>query len=439
MHRRRLDINSAITSLWKGWTMSVGSLTAVIACSLVVSKMWLPFVAYVLELAIFFLVRRNREARVPVCYLLPFITTRILFWSASIMVAINLLFTHGIILRIFAPESLNHQIPYITVLIIAPVAFIISLWAWLKRSRFGFCTDCDMRHGTAAERGFLGILFTQEGRYQNKMLMIFSGILTFLAWGYYMLFYVNVNLNKPDHFFFVIIPVIYCALTLVYMAIRYLGIWGYYCHHVERDRAQGGTTTQLRYLIFCDDYILLDKRDGLSPFANNGKLDTPVTIHLSSRENVPLTDADSYFKNYTRIDDAKVRFMYSSLNGNADGNIFHYIVILPSTKTIDGTELKDSKWYTMPEIQRLINTGGISSLMSAEILRLHTVTMTWKTYDRDGRRLYKIKNYRPTFHLRDIGKWDVDYNDREWLQISRNNEDKPFWRLRRFWRRYINS
>ena len=61
--------------------------------------------------------------------------------------------------------------------------------------------------------------------------------------------------------------------------------------------------------------------------------------------------------------------------------------------------------------------------------------MAWKTYDRDGRRLYPIKNYRPTFRFRDFKTWDVDYNDLHWLDVATNNEDKPFYRLRRFWRK----
>ena len=63
--------------------------------------------------------------------------------------------------------------------------------------------------------------------------------------------------------------------------------------------------------------------------------------------------------------------------------------------------------------------------------------MAWKTYNRKGYRLYNIKNYKPTFRIRDIKDWDVDYNDIRWIFISENNEDCYFFKLRNFFNRYI--
>lgn len=61
--------------------------------------------------------------------------------------------------------------------------------------------------------------------------------------------------------------------------------------------------------------------------------------------------------------------------------------------------------------------------------------MAWKTYDREGKRLYPIKHYRPTFHIGDLREWNVDYDDASWFDIAHNNEDRPFFRLRKLWRR----
>jgi len=63
------------------------------------------------------------------------------------------------------------------------------------------------------------------------------------------------------------------------------------------------------------------------------------------------------------------------------------------------------------------------------------MTMAWKTYDRNGRRLYPIRHYRPTFRLRDMPRWDVDYDDQTWFDVAINNEDHRFFRLRSFWNR----
>lgn len=60
------------------------------------------------------------------------------------------------------------------------------------------------------------------------------------------------------------------------------------------------------------------------------------------------------------------------------------------------------------------------------------MTMAWKTYDRNGHRLYAIKHYRPTFRFRDMKDWDIDYNDSTWFDIAANNEDGHFFRTKQF-------
>ena len=88
----------------------------------------------------------------------------------------------------------------------------------------------------------------------------------------------------------------------------------------------------------------------------------------------------------------------------------------------------------------LNGAGGnrLSPMLANELVRIHTITMAWKTYDRRGHRLYPIKNYKPIFRLRDFKEWDVDFNDPVWLQISVENEDRPFFRVRRVWRKFLD-
>jgi hypothetical protein len=78
-------------------------------------------------------------------------------------------------------------------------------------------------------------------------------------------------------------------------------------------------------------------------------------------------------------------------------------------------------------------------MLASEIKRIYTITMAWKTYTRDGKRLYSIKNYVPTFRLKDLKNWDVDYNDITWINIADNNEDKRFFVLKKLWRKYFSG
>lgn len=435
------NINNAwgIFSLWRGWVICSGTFIVMLMLSLVMSPLLLPFVAFALQGIIFYFVRRNREADVPVCYLLPFVATRSLFWSGVVMVIINFAYKYGWAGHFVDMSTVNHEIPYIMVLILSPIYFLIALWAMLKGSTLRFCIDCQLRHGTPAERGFLGVLYTQEARYQVRMMTIFSGCLAVLAWSYYMFYYVNSDLNKPDRFIYVWAPCIYSVLTWIYMGLRYFSIWSYYCKNVAMQRGQElGRITRIRYLIVSGDSMLLKRQDEKDTPTPVDKYDTPVSVSLPYRERVTAYDAELIFRDISRLSDFSLKFMYSGDNGNADSNIFHFIVTLDDPSVIDDSGLK-GEWFNMYQIERMINTRKVVPLFSAEILRLYTVTMAWKTYDRRGRRLYKIKNYKPTFKLRDIGGWDVDYNDPQWLHIWQTNEDCRFWRLRRFWRRWVNG
>ena len=78
-------------------------------------------------------------------------------------------------------------------------------------------------------------------------------------------------------------------------------------------------------------------------------------------------------------------------------------------------------------------------VLGSEINRIYTVAMTSKRYDREGNRLYKTKDYTPTFSLSEIKNWNLDFNDRAWLYVALNNADRPFFKIRRFWRKHVSG
>lgn len=438
MDKRRTANGYGIFSLWFNWVMAVGALCLIIFLSPLVSKLWLPLVAFLVERMLFALVRRNREARVPVCYLIPFVVTRTLFWSATIMVVINVLHNWAMD-EIFEPELLNSEIPFISTLIISPVTFVMSAVALRKGARFSYCADCRMRHGTAAERGFLGRIFSQEGFYQMRMLFWLSGLLTLSGWLYYSFFYINVNLNASDKFFFVWMPIVLYLLSFLYLGARYVSLWTYYCQNVEGSAMRHGSSTLLRYIVMCGDYMFLNVPDttkDLKP--GEERIDTPAHIYIPYRSRMSEYDAEFYFKGFSEIQDCAIRFMYLNPNFDTDCNIYHYAVIVDDKAIVEQSRL-EGEWFTMPQIERMLNANKMAPVLGAEINRLYTMTMAWKTYDRTGRRLYNIKNYKPTFRLRDFKNWDIDLNDPVWLYVSLNNEDMPFYRLRRFWRKFVNG
>lgn len=129
MEQRHIDNGKGIFLIWANWVLGLGAIVLTIALSLWVKASYLPFVAFGLEFGLFVLVKRNREARVPVCFLIPFVISRALFWSAVVMVIINIMYSGWFVDKIFDPGTINRQIPFIAQLILAPITLVIALWA----------------------------------------------------------------------------------------------------------------------------------------------------------------------------------------------------------------------------------------------------------------------------------------------------------------------
>lgn len=442
MKQRHIDNSQGIFLMWWNWTLSTGLLIASIIISLWLRPIYLPFAVWALDIILFLRIRHNRKAHMPGCFLLPFICSRALLWSAVVMVIINLMYSHWFLPHLSFIGPVNLQIPFITQLIVAPITLAISLWTNYKSGNLSFCEDCKIRYGTPAERGFLGRLFTQEGRFQNKLLIYIAAFSTVACYAYYFGSYVNESLTRADKFFFGGMTAIVYLISVVYCTFRYLGLWSYYCRKEENVTSQYAVTTQLRYLVFNGSEICLSG----STIENEcfegaeGKLDCPVQCKLPRRRDITLFDAMRQFQDITKLTDVDLRFMYANRQTNADGYIFHYLCFLTDEQRAKfRSEFPSAQWFTLNDLSGLINKQETAPLLAAEITRLHTMIMAWKTYKPDGTRIYRIKHYRPTFRLKDLANYNIDYADPRWLYVARNNEDTPFFRLRRFWRRYVNA
>ncbi|MCM1401836.1 MAG: hypothetical protein NC189_07450 [Bacteroides sp.] len=439
---QRLNNGKGIFLLWLNWLLGSGMITLLALLSIWVRPLYMPFVAYGFQLFAFTLIRHNRTKRLPVCYVFPFVVSRVMFWSGTVMLIINLLFSRWLVDKVFDPTTINPEIPFICTLIVWPITALTCAWAYTHRQSLSFCRDCRMRSGTAAERGFLGMIFTREGYYQIRMGLLISLGVSIVAWSYYALTYVNSHLSVPDKFVFFWSEAMLWLAAAIYLGARYLGIWGYYCQDVEGSVARHGRSTQMRYILVADNLICLrppqTAADVLIPGVNN--YDTPASVFHSYHNTVSMTQAERFFTNLTSLSNVKLRFFYANISGNADCNIFHYFGFLTPEQKARYSELHpEYEWVTFRDVVKMLNSQELNPLMSAELIRLYKITMAWKTYTKNGMRRYKIKHYRPTFRLEDLVNWTVDYNDAAWLYVADNNQDVPFYHLRRLWRKYVNG
>lgn len=107
-----------IFRLWLNWVMVAGAISLLVILSLWLPPAAMPVLAIVFQIGFFMQVRANRRKKMPSCYILPFLATRIFFWTAVVMVAVLYLYSRHLIENIFDGDTINAEIPFITVLII---------------------------------------------------------------------------------------------------------------------------------------------------------------------------------------------------------------------------------------------------------------------------------------------------------------------------------
>lgn len=433
MQYDKTGYTKAISAIWSNWAVAFGAISLIVLMSLWITHVWLPVLVIGVMAVVMAYARRKISRHGPACMFLSRYAVRILFCSAIVMFVINMLNIRWISGPLIDLDNYNGEIPFISSLILFPVSVIISGYGLLRIGKTRECAGCKEVHGYSVEDGFVGSLFHSEAVYQSRMLFMISLFLTVVQWGYYSLFYINVNINTPDRFFYVVVPVVIYILSLVYLGIRYSGFIS-----LTDDGTSGrlkDTGSIVRFLVLKGDRLLL-KEISVQGISAVTRWDTPATDKIPYERDLGIDKAKAVFERVSGVKDAEIKAIYNNESLGMGSNAFHFAAIVPED---NGYEISGGAWVTLYEIDDLSRKGGLSPALSSELSRIFTITMAWKTYDRQGRRLYPIKNYRPTFRLRDFKDWDVDYNDLHWLRVASDNQDRPFYSVRRLWRKYING
>lgn len=422
---------AAVKALWREWAISIGTLIAVIAFSTVLP----PLVVTIVTLVAAWVLRTWAEAKfndtsIMGCRRFAAIIARSLFISSLIMAGIDILFHTPLVDQLYEGPQINTSIPFVASLIIFPSALGMSILGRIYHGRSHFCHVCKTTHGYSPDEGFVGNFFHIQTRCQLNLMIYLSLAITVIDVLYYWFYYININISPSDRFFFVIMPVVLYLASLLY-------IWRHYYAVIldlkeQRDTPTVGVKpTIMRFLIIRDDMLLLDK-------GVHNLLDTPAectldVLYPSEHDAVLVFERMSGLK----PSEFKMRRLYDNRTLSYRSTIHHYLVDVVGNygeKMPEEWKLK-GEWATLATIDRLMKMHMLSPALGAEIYRVYTIAMAWKTYDRAGRRQYPIRNYHPTFRLRDISRWDVDYNDLSWLDVASNNQDRRLWHIRRLWRR----
>ncbi|MFG6385571.1 MAG: hypothetical protein K1V80_03745 [Muribaculaceae bacterium] len=415
------NTHTLMLSLWTNWAIAFGFIAIVLILSRFVPKIWLPFPVFILAYLELIVLRRRTSFSVPGSTVMLSVSVLTLFWSSMVMLGINILNAHPVFEQFIDKATVNKQIPYITSLIVFPVMIIMSLWVMLRNTSL-------LRNGVSTSaNNVITSLYRRESHYQVQLMLFISAGMSAVEWWYYFNYYINVNMNTPDVFFFTWMPVALYIFSLYFVWNRcgnIAAVIGPIAYGAKK------TGTIIRYIVLSDDRMLLTMNE-------HDRWDTPAVTQISKFDNIGEEAAKKAFENISGCKDFELRYLYETSLSDILPQMKHYAAFV---KAEDYPAVKDhGTWFTLDQLDRMIKTARLSAELTDEIYRIFTITMAWKTYDTEGRRLYPIKHYRPTFRLRDLKSWTVDYNDVSWFAIANNNQDRPFFRTRRFWHKITGS
>ncbi|MDE6270724.1 MAG: hypothetical protein K2M12_07745 [Muribaculaceae bacterium] len=419
-------ISGTLKALFYSYAVTVGLLVVLLGVSFYISKTLFPAVVLVTAFLLSAIMRSWPSESRQQCNRMAWTVEATLVVSALVMMVLLLSHVKALFGDRFNTRYFNPDMPYITCLVVQTIGALVSLYALFMGRSLGVCRRCREKFGEYDNNSMASMLFNDESAQQLRMFFWICFGMGVVQWTYFFVFFINVNFNSPDLFMFCYLPVAVYLFSLLYLAMRYYSI-------AEAFKAtKSGATkvnrgTQLRFIVTGGDRMLLREN-------GNEEYDTPYRAEVSL---VKPDDAKARerFEAMGGPAGTPMRFLYENFNTGGERTM-HYAAFVEENECAKAS--KGGNWFTLYEVDRFLNTGRLAPMMANEIVRIYTVTMAWKTYDRQGHRLYPIKHYKPIFRLRDFKDWDVDYNDPAWVQVSMENEDQPFFRARRLWRKCLN-
>ena len=428
--------------LWKN--LSIGMLTVIVMMAL--SKL-LPFflspvVALVCAAALYTFIYDSKIKKDTSCMVVPFGMLYALVGYSFVTIFLKVLYEWGI--KDITHEFIFFTNPFVPSLIMNPVCFLVFLYLFLMRRRLPMCKVCRARGDSAVEHGSLRKLFNDEIHQQLRNLALMFGVLTAIVWGYYLIFYVNININDRDWYVFTWITTICFILDELYFGARYYNLYLDLKESNEiitQEELQDMTArTYLRYYVICDNSLYVDTHviEPSTPYKE--VIDTPFATKRTVN-GMSVDEIKRIIKRMTGVD-GDLRFFFGrKVADMASHSILRYFYFLEGIPE-DYPELNtDGEWMDFDKLKYYYsnNPGKLSDIMVVDTTRLATIILTEKTFDERGYRKSKIKFYNPSFNLHDVKRSELDFQDDKWIQISMFNSDTPLYSLKRRWREFMKS
>lgn len=430
----KVNYKSVLDRLRMIWIICFGAITVLAVSGMYLSHVWLPLVGLMLIFIIKAFGGYNLQRWSMNCSLMTYYTVYVLGVSSFIMLIANLINTNFISNQF--SEFSKQEYPFHASFIIYPVAAVFYAVALLRRNKTEYCKACRDVALYSTSETLRHNLLDHESKLQIKTASVISAVLSFITYVYYYLYYRNGSIERlysPDIFFMYGMPAATYLISVIFFYTKYSGL------QLEvtlmGSFEDNNRDTVLRYIVVCEDQLLLKEK--VFEEIEYARWDTPAVKNIDFYDDIPLEKSKALFTEISGVHCFELRRLFAT--NTKHKNVLHYAAFIPEEAMDCCQTHLGGEWMTLHDLDLMLSSGIVARSFALEIHRVHTITMAWKTYDREGRRLYPIKNYRPTFRLRDFKKWDVDYEDLHWMNVAENNQDKPFYALRHFWRKYVSG
>ncbi|MDE6769584.1 MAG: hypothetical protein K2J78_07675 [Muribaculaceae bacterium] len=428
--------------LWKNLTIGMVTVIVMMTMSKLLPYFLSPVVALVCAAALYTFIYDSKVKRDTSCMIIPFGMLYALVGYSFVTIFLNVLYAWGI--KSIAHEFVFFTNPFVPSLIMNPVCFIVFVYLTIMRKKLPICNVCRMRGDKDYEHGSLRKLFNEEIHFQLRNLAILFGLLTAIVWGYYFIFYVNININNRDWYVFTWVTTICFVLDEIYFGARYYNLYLDLRESNEiitQEELQDMTAkTYLRYYVICGNSMYVDTHviDVNTPYKE--VIDTPFATKRTMN-GISVDEVKRIIKRMTGVD-GDLRFFYGRKSSElTNQSLLRYFYFLEGTPE-DYPELNtDGEWMDFDKIKYYYsnNPGKLADIMVTDTTRLATIILTEKTFDERGYRKSKIKFYNPSFNLHDVRKSELDFQDDKWIQISLFNSDTPLYGLKKWWREFLGD
>ena len=330
--------------------------------------------------------------------------------------------------------------PFIPTLLFDPICFITFIVIYIRRSKLRICIDCRLSKGEFSDRGKLGRILYRESGLQLKNLIFLFGILSVAVWYYYILHFVDAELNARDNYIFVWLNVIGFILDEVYFIIRYMNLYLELRENDEiisqEDLRDMTNKTYLRFYLICGNDVFMSTNVADPRRTGAFVIDSPFFTKRSVN-GITIPEVNMIIRRMTGIKNGRLKFFFGRKTPDLERHsTLRYFYFLDGKKEDYQDIPVDGEWMDFETLKKIysFNPEKLSSIMVSDITRMATIILTQKIFDENGFRKNKLRSYRPSFNLIEVDKNDYDFQDDKWIRISMFNSDTKLYRIKRWWR-----